>query len=562
MRGNASVSGRSGMVLVVVLVVISLLSLAALTFAKLMMAEHEAADLAGRQIQGRMLAESGQEAVTTFLGMELQNQIEAGGWYDNPNVFQGVLVVDSAQPRKRGRFTVIAPALENGEPAGIRFGLENLSGRLNLNTLLSMEQSGADTGEEEEMPVGTSSGATATAAMSARDVLMQLPGMDEQIADCILDWMDADDEPREFGAEVDTYSSLDPPYAPKNGPLDTIEELLLVQGVTPSLLFGVDANRNGYPDSGEPDPLSIEDVDNSDGSMNGGWAQYLTLTSGETHLRSDGEEKIDLNQSDLQALHDDLAAVLEQDWVNYIIAYRQNGPGQSSGGGASAGGGSGGGGGGGGAGGGGASSQPKDQLTGSLDLTAQAQQEISSVLDLIGGTATATTTGEQKSEVLNSPFADDPASMSSYLPELMDAVYAGDFQGRISINQAPKVVLSCIPGMTPDMVDQIIARRQQDPIDAQSDPLLACEAWPLLDGMVTLEEMKQMQPYVTTGGCIYQAQIVGYFDEGGPTVRTEVIIDATNLPARIVSWRDMSYLGPGYPVEVLGTGDAATQSIP
>ncbi len=40
---------------------------------------------------------------------------------------------------------------------------------------------------------------------------------------------------------------LDPPYAPRNGPMETIEELLLVRGVTPELLFGVDANHNGSP---------------------------------------------------------------------------------------------------------------------------------------------------------------------------------------------------------------------------------------------------------------------------------------------------------------------------
>ena len=34
--------------------------------------------------------------------------------------------------------------------------------------------------------------------------------------------------------------SLDPPYNAKNGPLDSIEELLFVQGVTPQLLFGND----------------------------------------------------------------------------------------------------------------------------------------------------------------------------------------------------------------------------------------------------------------------------------------------------------------------------------
>ncbi len=61
--------------------------------------------------------------------------------------------------------------------------------------------------------------------------------MDVNIADAILDWLDPDDTPRENGAEVDYYAAQNPPYAPKNGPLDTIEELLLVRGVTPELLF-------------------------------------------------------------------------------------------------------------------------------------------------------------------------------------------------------------------------------------------------------------------------------------------------------------------------------------
>ena len=80
---------------------------------------------------------------------------------------------------------------------------------------------------------------------AGRDLLMALPGMTYEIADAMLDWIDEDDEIREYGAEVDYYSSLDPPYAPKNGPLESVEELLLVRDVTAQLFFGSDANRNG-----------------------------------------------------------------------------------------------------------------------------------------------------------------------------------------------------------------------------------------------------------------------------------------------------------------------------
>ena len=39
--------------------------------------------------------------------------------------------------------------------------------------------------------------------------------MTEEIADAILDWLDEDEEPREYGAESDYYSSLSPGYAPR-----------------------------------------------------------------------------------------------------------------------------------------------------------------------------------------------------------------------------------------------------------------------------------------------------------------------------------------------------------
>jgi general secretion pathway protein K len=58
------------------------------------------------------------------------------------------------------------------------------------------------------------------------------------IVDSILDWRDADNIPRQNGAEDDYYQSLQPPYVAKNGPLSTVEELLLVRGVTPDYYYG------------------------------------------------------------------------------------------------------------------------------------------------------------------------------------------------------------------------------------------------------------------------------------------------------------------------------------
>jgi len=58
------------------------------------------------------------------------------------------------------------------------------------------------------------------------------------IVDSILDWRDTDKLHRINGAEDDYYLSLPVPYKAKNGAFETIEELLLVKGMTPEILYG------------------------------------------------------------------------------------------------------------------------------------------------------------------------------------------------------------------------------------------------------------------------------------------------------------------------------------
>ncbi|NWF51614.1 MAG: general secretion pathway protein GspK [Nitrospirae bacterium] len=64
------------------------------------------------------------------------------------------------------------------------------------------------------------------------------------IVDCILDWKDADDLLHLNGAEDDYYMSLPNPYKTKNANFDTLEELLLVKGITQEILYG-DKERRG-----------------------------------------------------------------------------------------------------------------------------------------------------------------------------------------------------------------------------------------------------------------------------------------------------------------------------
>ncbi len=60
------------------------------------------------------------------------------------------------------------------------------------------------------------------------------------IVDSILDWKDEDNLHRLHGAEDEYYQSLPKPYKAKNGPFQTLEELLLVREVTRDIFYGAE----------------------------------------------------------------------------------------------------------------------------------------------------------------------------------------------------------------------------------------------------------------------------------------------------------------------------------
>jgi general secretion pathway protein K len=105
------------------------------------------------------------------------------------------------------------PPISFGE-GSIEIEIENESGKININYadsgLLSMMLNPFDLDERD------------------RDI----------IVDSIQDWRDADDLHRLNGAENDYYESLVHPYSAKNDHFGSVEELLLVRGVTPEIFYG------------------------------------------------------------------------------------------------------------------------------------------------------------------------------------------------------------------------------------------------------------------------------------------------------------------------------------
>jgi DNA uptake protein ComE-like DNA-binding protein len=603
-RRKSTNGRRQGMVLIVVLVAIMMLTLAGLTFAQLMLAEREAAWAHGRAVQSRALVDSGVAWIEQQVAQPGVIE-QAGGHFNNPALFRAQLVVDGGLPRDRGRFSVFAPSVQAGAINGVRYGLEDESARLNLNTLLladptwqslaaqTVASSGSTSGSTSQTAASAqtaSSAATASSAsgaagaagaasagsgssstsgsssstsstqVTAQQALLGLPGMTTQIADCILDWLDPDDVARTNGAERDFYASRG--YAPKNGPFESVEELLLVNGVTPQLLFGSDLDRNGAIDANEAQlgmsmPISsstssssgtsgssssssggISGLPGSSGSgasmnlnaasMNQGWSAYLTVYSHESNLRPNGQPKINVNAVDLTQLYEALAGVLGPDVATFIIAYRQGKVVTGS--------------------------QTTVSITGNTpDFTKPGNTLLASPLDLVGCKVQVTFQGSQQASIVNSPFDPTPQVMAGYISVLLDnltIVPSTTVPGRININYATLPVLMTIPGMDSTTASMIMSAQQT--AGGMLGNSRNYPTWIYTEGLVTLDTMKKLMPFVTCGGRVYRAQVVGFFDEGGPTCRAEVVIDATTTAPRLLLWRELSHLGVGYSRSVLG----------
>ncbi|MCK4467251.1 MAG: general secretion pathway protein GspK, partial [Desulfobacterales bacterium] len=114
--------------------------------------------------------------------------------------------------------------LFNGEY--FRLNIEDESGKIPINSLIK---------ENQQYNDGIKKLLTRFLALPEFD-------LDEQqirdIVDAVKDWIDEDDEVTGFGAENMYYRGLEEPYACKNAPLDCIEELLMIKGITEDLYYG------------------------------------------------------------------------------------------------------------------------------------------------------------------------------------------------------------------------------------------------------------------------------------------------------------------------------------
>jgi len=194
-----------------------------------------------------------------------------------------------------------------------------------------------------------------------------------------------------------------------------------------------------------------------------------------------------------------------------------------------------------------------------IDTTQGANGRVRQVLDLIGAQFTANVNGEQITYV--SPLESSPIAMAIYLPTIMDKLTAVDatvLPGRININEAPREILAGLPGMSTEMLDALVDARSQGADNSNRK----FETWPMVEGIITLQQMQLIAPLITGGGDAMRVQSVGYFEKTAGFARTEAVIDASGQVPTVVLYRKMDHLGRGFSQATLGQraqGLVATQ---
>jgi general secretion pathway protein K len=197
-------SKSRGVAMVIVLWVIMVLSLLISGFAFTMQVETQVASFSRKELKAEMLARSGVEIARMQLMLHMKSPTESGldalnqDWVTNDTLY-----VDH----------------ELGE------------GKYNVKV----------TDEESKLPINVLD-------QTQLKRLMELLSVDDSdsdvIVDSILDWKEAGELHRLNGAKSDYYERLSPPYRAKGAPLDRVEELLLIRGVTKELYDGAPATGN------------------------------------------------------------------------------------------------------------------------------------------------------------------------------------------------------------------------------------------------------------------------------------------------------------------------------
>ena len=346
----------------------------------------------GDRIQAHYLAVAGIEKAKALLYQEARERSRSGRHhsgklYEAPEQFRDVTF-------GRGQFRVFRHGRED-EGGGMLYGISDEESRLNVN-------------------------------VASADELGKLYGMTPDVVAAILSWRTADNTATPGGADLEYYASLQPPSQPRNGPLQTVRELLMVRGISRELLLGSDAQQNGMPASGGDDR-----DETSLGTQDTGWAGLLTVDSSVKDITASGGDRVNVQTADERSLTG--VQGITSEIAKAIVAYRGQ--------------------------------HEFKTLADLLDVTAAQNQ------NQLGRKPGGDTSGQDQSAQSPNAQSPDGSPSASTGPKvvneqlLMDigddiTIQKGeDLAGVVNINTASLDVLACLPGMSRELAQAIISYR-------------------------------------------------------------------------------------------------------
>jgi competence ComEA-like helix-hairpin-helix protein len=469
MPGDRGLFGKRGSVLVAVLWCLALLSVVVIGVLHTSRMNLLVVKNYGDRVQAHYLAVAGIEKAKALLYDDARQRSRTGLNHSGQ-------LTDSAQQFRdirfgRGEFRVFHRGRPD-EGGGVLFGASDEESRLNVNI--------ASAGELGKLNAQTPSAMTP-------DVIAG-----------IIDWRDEDNTVTPGGAESEFYLSMQPPYLPRNGPLQSIRELLGVRGVTSELLFGQDQQGNSLLDQGQDEEQTTATINDLSDL---GWAGVLTTHSTMNNVSGSGTDRVNVQSAEQDALTG--VKGITADIAKAIVAYRGQNRFKS--------------------------------LADLLDVVAAPNQNQP-------GQSGAPTV-QPDAQPAQNPSGPNPQPAQPQGPKVIDANLlmdiaddlttesGADLPGLVNINTASLEVLVCLPGLSRELAQAIISFRQSNGFFPNIAGLLKVPG-------LNQDAFKQLAPRITARSETYRILCEGKIQSTGVRQRIEEVVHIGLRNVTTLSYRE------------------------